>query len=97
VIALTATATPKVQDDIQKTLGMRMLWFLKKVSTDRIYIMKYSPKVNVDKEIVKFINQHKGKSGIVYCLSRRKVEEFAQLLQVNGINACLIMQVLIRK
>ena len=43
--------------------------------------------MNIDKEIVKFINQHKGKSGIVYCLSRRKVEEFAQLLQVNGINA----------
>ncbi|MCQ9633829.1 DNA helicase RecQ [Chryseobacterium sp. WG14] len=87
VIALTATATPKVQDDIQKTLGMtNALVFKESFNRPNLYY-EVCPKVNVDREIVKFINQHKGKSGIVYCLSRRKVEEFAQLLQVNGINA----------
>ena len=87
VIALTATATPKVQDDIQKTLGMtNAIVFKESFNRPNLYY-EVRPKVNVDKEIVKFINQNKGKSGIVYCLSRRKVEEFAQLLQVNGINA----------
>lgn len=87
VIALTATATPKVQDDIQKTLGMNnALVFKDSFNRPNLYY-EIRPKVNVDREIVKFINQHKGKSGIVYCLSRRKVEEFSQLLQVNGINA----------
>ncbi|KFF01476.1 DNA helicase RecQ [Chryseobacterium luteum] len=87
VIALTATATPKVQDDIQKTLGMSdALVFKESFNRPNLYY-EVRPKVNVDKEIVRFINQHKGKSGIIYCLSRRKVEEFAQLLQVNGINA----------
>lgn len=87
VIALTATATPKVQDDIQKTLGMTdALVFKESFNRANLYY-EVRPKVNVDKEIVKFINKHKGKSGIVYCLSRRKVEEFAQLLQVNGVNA----------
>lgn len=87
VIALTATATPKVQDDIQKTLGMsNALVFKESFNRPNLYY-EVRPKVNIDREIVKFINQHKGKSGIIYCLSRRKVEEFAQLLQVNGINA----------
>ncbi|WP_223607613.1 DNA helicase RecQ [Chryseobacterium sp. OSA05B] len=87
VIALTATATPKVQDDIQKTLGMSdALVFKESFNRPNLYY-EVRPKVNVDKEIVRFINHHKGKSGIIYCLSRRKVEEFAQLLQVNGINA----------
>lgn len=87
VIALTATATPKVQDDIQKTLGMtNALVFKESFNRPNLYY-EVCPKVNVDKEIVKFINKHKGKSGIIYCLSRRKVEEFSQLLQVNGINA----------
>lgn len=87
VIALTATATPKVQDDIQKTLGMvDALVFKESFNRANLYY-EVRPKVNIDKEIVKFINQRKGKSGIVYCLSRRKVEEFAQLLQVNGVNA----------
>ncbi|MCT2406512.1 DNA helicase RecQ [Chryseobacterium antibioticum] len=87
VIALTATATPKVQDDIQKTLGMTdALVFKESFNRPNLYY-EVRPKVNVDKEIVRFINHHKGKSGIIYCLSRRKVEEFAQLLQVNGINA----------
>ncbi len=87
VIALTATATPKVQDDIQKTLGMNNALVFKESFNRANLFYEIRPKVNVDKEIVRFINQHKGKSGIVYCLSRRKVEEFAQLLQVNGINA----------
>ncbi|MBW8360223.1 MAG: DNA helicase RecQ [Weeksellaceae bacterium] len=87
VIALTATATPKVQDDIQKTLGMSDARVFKESFNRPNLYYEVRPKVNVDKEIVRFINQHKGKSGIVYCLSRRKVEEFAQLLQVNGINA----------
>ena len=87
VIALTATATPKVQDDIQKTLGMSNALVFKESFNRPNLFYEVRPKVNIDKEIVKFINQHKGKSGIVYCLRRRKVEEFAQLLQVNGINA----------
>lgn len=87
VIALTATATPKVQDDIQKTLGMNNALVFKESFNRANLFYEIRPKINVDKEIVKFINQHKGKSGIVYCLSRRKVEEFAQLLQVNGVNA----------
>src|SRR5690606_28747555 len=87
VIALTATATPKVQDDIQKTLGMNDAKVYKESFNRPNLFYEVRPKVNIDKEIVRFINQHKGKSGIVYCLSRRKVEEFAQLLQVNGINA----------
>lgn len=87
VIALTATATPKVQDDIQKTLGMVNAQVFKESFNRPNLYYEIRPKVNVDKEIVRFINQHKGKSGIVYCLSRRKVEEFAQLLQVNGVDA----------
>ncbi|HMU08139.1 MAG TPA: DNA helicase RecQ [Kaistella sp.] len=87
VIALTATATPKVQDDIQKTLGMQNAIVFKESFNRPNLFYEVRPKVNIDKEIVKFVNKNKGKSGIVYCLSRRKVEEFAQLLQVNGINA----------
>ena len=87
VIALTATATPKVQDDIQKTLGMNdAVVFKESFNRPNLYY-EIRPKINIDKEIVRYINANKGKSGIVYCLSRRKVEEFAQLLQVNGINA----------
>ncbi len=87
IIALTATATPKVQDDIQKTLGMNNAVVFKESFNRPNLFYEVRPKVNVDKEIVRFINLNKGKSGIVYCLSRRKVEEFAQLLQVNGIDA----------
>lgn len=87
VIALTATATPKVQDDIQKTLGMsNAVVFKESFNRPNLYY-EVRPKVNIDREIVKFINARKGMSGIIYCLSRRKVEEFAQVLQVNGINA----------
>ncbi len=87
VIALTATATSKVQDDIQKTLGMTDAVVFKESFNRANLFYEVRPKVDIDKEIVKFIHQNKGKSGIVYCLSRKKVEEFAQLLQVNGINA----------
>ncbi len=87
VIALTATATPKVQDDIQKTLGMAGAVVFKESFNRPNLFYEVRPKINIDREIVKFINTRRGKSGIVYCLSRRKVEEFAQVLQVNGINA----------
>jgi len=87
IIALTATATPKVQQDIQKNL---------KLENAKLYLDSFNrknlfydirPKINVEKEIIKFIKQHTGKSGIIYCLSRKKVEEIAETLQVNGINA----------
>ncbi|WP_417431173.1 DNA helicase RecQ [Halpernia sp.] len=87
VIALTATATPKVQDDIQKTLGMTNATVFKESFNRPNLYYEVRPKVNIDREIVKFVSKYKGKSGIIYCLSRRKVEEFSQLLQVNGINA----------
>ncbi len=87
VIALTATATPKVQDDIQKTLGMNNAEVFKSSFNRPNLFYEVRPKINIDREIVRFINERKGKSGIIYCLSRRKVEEFAQLLQVNGIDA----------
>lgn len=87
IIALTATATPKVQQDIQKNLGMSdATLFKSSFNRDNLYY-EVRPKVNVEKEIIRFVKSHQGKSGIVYCLSRKKVEEIAQLLQVNGINA----------
>lgn len=87
VIALTATATPKVQEDIQKTLGMLNAKVYKASFNRANLFYEVRPKINQDKQIVKFIHQYSGKSGVVYCLSRKKVEEFAQLLQVNGIKA----------
>lgn len=87
IIALTATATPKVQLDIQKNLGM-MDASVFKASFDRANLYyEVRPKVDVAKEIIKFIKQNNGKSGIVYCLSRKKVEEIASILAVNGIRA----------
>jgi len=87
IIALTATATPKVQEDIQKNLGMtKAKVFKASFNRDNLYY-EIRPKKDVKKEIIKYINRHAGKSGIVYCLSRKKVEEIAELLQVNGINA----------
>lgn len=87
VIALTATATPKVQLDIQKNLGM-MDASLFKASFNRPNLYyEVRPKVDVFKEIIKFIKQNNGKSGIIYCLSRKKVEEIASILSVNGIRA----------
>lgn len=87
IIALTATATPKVQEDIQKTLGMTDAVLFKASFNRPNLFYEVRPKVDVDKQIIKFIHERKGKSGIVYCLSRKKVEEFAQTLQLNGINA----------
>jgi len=87
IIALTATATEKVQEDIQKNLGMDNAQVYKSSFNRDNLFYEVRPKVNVNKEITKFIKQHDGKSGIVYCLSRKKVEEVAQTLQVNGINA----------
>lgn len=87
IIALTATATPKVQVDIQKNLNMLDATLYKSsFNRDNLYY-EIRPKVQVEKEIIKYIRQREGKSGIIYCLSRKKVEETAELLQVNGINA----------
>ncbi|MDE5418320.1 DNA helicase RecQ [Labilibaculum sp. DW002] len=87
IIALTATATPKVQHDIQKNLGMLdALVFKSSFNRPNLYY-EVLPKVNATKEIIKFIRANTGKSGIIYCLSRKKVEELAETLQVNGINA----------
>ncbi len=87
IIALTATATPKVQEDIQKNLGMTEARVFKASFNRENLYYEIRPKKNVKKEIIKCIKQYPGKSGIVYCLSRKKVEEIAELLQVNGINA----------
>ena len=87
IIALTATATPKVQEDIQKTLGMQDAKVYKDSFNRPNLFYEVRPKVEIDKQIIRFINQRKGQSGIIYCLSRKKVEEMAQLLQLNGISA----------
>ena len=87
IIALTATATKKVQEDIQKNLGMENSKLFKSSFNRENLFYEVRPKINIKKEIIKFIKQHSNKSGIVYCLSRKKVEEIAQSLQVNGINA----------
>lgn len=87
IIALTATATEKVQGDIQKNLGM-MDASLFKASFNRANLYyEIRPKQNVLKEIIKFVKQNAGKSGVIYCLSRKKVEEVAETLVVNGIRA----------
>ncbi|HCQ15656.1 MAG TPA: DNA helicase RecQ [Cryomorphaceae bacterium] len=88
VIALTATATPKVQNDIQKNLGMENARVFKASFNRPNLYYEVRPKTkNVDRDIIKFIKGHMGKSGIIYCLSRKKVEELSQTLQVNGIKA----------
>ncbi len=87
IIALTATATPKVQSDIQKNLGMSHARVFKSSFNRANLYYEIRPKVNIDKEIIKFIKSNSGKSGIIYCLSRKKVEEVAELLNVNGIKA----------
>jgi ATP-dependent DNA helicase RecQ len=87
IIALTATATPKVQFDIQKNLNMLDATVYKSsFNRDNLYY-EIRPKRDVEKEIIKYIRGKEGKSGIIYCLSRKKVEELAELLNVNGINA----------
>ena len=88
VIALTATATPKVQLDIQKNLQMMNAGLFKSSFNRPNLYYEVRPKTkDVVKDIIKYIKQHQGKSGIVYCLSRKKVEELAETLQVNGIKA----------
>ena len=87
ILALTATATPKVQQDIQKNLAMEDTTVFKSSFNRANLYYDVRPKINPTKEIIKFIKQHSGKSGIVYCLSRKKVEEIAETLQVNGIKA----------
>ena len=87
IIALTATATPKVQSDIQKNLGMSDAKVFKSSFNRANLYYEMRPKVNTEKEIIKFIKNNPGKSGIIYCLSRKKVEELAELLNVNGIKA----------
>jgi ATP-dependent DNA helicase RecQ len=87
IIALTATATPKVQLDIQKNLNMLDATLYKSSFNRDNLFYEIRPKRQVEKEIIKYIRQREGKSGIIYCLSRKKVEEMAELLQVNGINA----------
>lgn len=87
IIALTATATPKVQSDIQKNLGMLDANVFKSSFNRSNLYYEVRPKVNTTREIIKFIKNNTGKSGIIYCLSRKKVEEIAQTLQVNDIKA----------
>lgn len=87
VIALTATATPKVQQDIQKNLDMLDAKVFKASFNRPNLYYEVRPKKNVDKEIIRFVKQNEGKSGIIYCLSRKKVEEIAELLRLNGFKA----------
>ncbi|MBR1538017.1 MAG: DNA helicase RecQ [Bacteroidales bacterium] len=87
IIALTATATPKVQSDIQKNLGMLDAKVFKDSFNRENLYYEIRDKSNPKRDIIKFIKENAGKSGIVYCLSRKKVEEIAQLLSINGIKA----------
>ncbi|QQS52270.1 MAG: DNA helicase RecQ [Bacteroidota bacterium] len=87
IIALTATATPKVQHDIQKNLEMLDASVFKSSFRRHNLYYEIRPKKNVAKEIIKYIKSNPGKSGIIYCLSRKKVEELSELLNVNGIRA----------
>ena len=87
IIALTATATPKVRHDIMKNLHMLdSKLFLDSFNRSNLFY-EIQPKKDVAKQIIQYINNRKGESGIVYCLSRKKVEEIAEVLQINGINA----------
>ena len=87
VIALTATATPKVQHDIQKNLGMLDAHVFKSSFNRPNLFYEVRPKKNATKEIIKILKNNTGKSAIIYCLSRKKVEELAETLKVNGIKA----------
>ncbi len=87
IMALTATATPKVQQDIQKNLGMLDARLFKASFNRANLFYEIRPKNNVGKQIIQYIKANQGKSGIIYCLSRKKTEEIAELLQVNGIKA----------
>ena len=88
IIGLTATATPKVQEDILKNLDMpNANTFKASFNRPNLYYEVRTKTKNIESDIIRFIKQHKGKSGIIYCLSRKKVEAIAQVLQVNGISA----------
>lgn len=88
IIGLTATATPKVQEDILKNLGMPDANTFKASFNRPNLYYEIRPKTkNVDADIIRFVKQNEGKSGIIYCLSRKRVEELAQALQVNGVKA----------
>lgn len=88
VIALTATATPKVQLDIQKTLGMSdATTFRSSFNRQNLYYEVRQKTDNIEKDIIKFIKNNPGKSGIIYCLSRKKVEDLAETLRLNDISA----------
>ncbi|QLE00238.1 DNA helicase RecQ [Galbibacter sp. BG1] len=88
IIALTATATPKVQEDILKNLGVSSAEVFKASFNRPNLYYEVRPKTkNVDADIIRFVKQNEGKSGIIYCLSRKRVEELAQTLQVNGVKA----------
>lgn len=87
IIALTATATPKVQHDIQKNLDMLDAKVFKSSFNRPNLYYEVRPKVDPTKDIIKFIKNNEGKSGIIYCLSRKKVEELTEILNVNGIKA----------
>jgi len=87
IIALTATATPKVQHDIQKNLGILEADIFKSSFNRPNLYYEVKSKQDVTKEIIKYIKNNAGKSGIIYCLSRKKVEEIAEVLKVNGIKA----------
>ncbi len=87
IIALTATATPKVQHDIQKNLEMLDANVFKSSFRRENLYYEIRPKKNAVKEIIKYIKNNEGKSGIIYCLSRKKVEELAETLKVNGIRS----------
>lgn len=87
IIALTATATPKVQLDIQRNLQMEQADLFKSSFNRENLYYEVRPKKSIKKQLIKFMRENKGKSGIIYCLSRKKVEEIANFLQVNGFNA----------
>jgi len=88
IIGLTATATPKVQEDITKNLGITDAKLFKaSFNRPNLFYEVRTKTENIDADIIRFVKQNAGKSGIIYCLSRKKVEELAQVLQVNGISA----------
>lgn len=88
IIGLTATATPKVQEDIVKNLGINdAVLFKASFNRPNLYYEVRTKTENVEADIIRFVKQNQGKSGIIYCLSRKKVAELAQVLQVNGISA----------
>jgi len=88
IMGLTATATPKVQEDIVKNLGiLEAKVFKSSFNRPNLYYEVRTKTKNVEADIIRFVKKNHGKSGIIYCLSRKKVEELAQVLQVNGISA----------